>query len=70
MCCVWQLWERGVSQQRPVSGVGFVGLRLSQQCLLSFIYFKDEMDGEEHKGKTASGHCSSARVLSTVGETA
>lgn len=26
----------------------------------SFIYFKDEMDIEEHERKTVSGHCSSA----------
>lgn len=35
-----------------------------------FIYFKDEMDVEEHEGKTVSGHCSSARVWSTLVETA
>lgn len=40
-----------------------MGMRLSQQCLLSFIYIKDEMYGEEHEGKPVSGHYNSARVL-------
>lgn len=67
MCCVQQLWGKGVSQQGPVSRMGCVGLRLSQQCCLSFLYFKK---GEEQEGKPVSGHCSSARVLSAVGEMA
>ena len=32
--------------------MGCVGSRLSQQCVHLFIYFKEEMDGEEHEGKT------------------
>lgn len=38
---VLELGGRGVSQQGPVSNMGCLGFRLSQQCLLSFIYFKD-----------------------------
>lgn len=37
-------------QQGPVSSMGSVGLRLTQQSIWLFIYFKEKMGGEGHKG--------------------
>lgn len=48
MLCLTALGERGLTreQQGPVSSMGSVGSRLSQQCIRLFIYFKEETDGE------------------------